>query len=212
MISDDPSRQDLTDFRIITTETIIRLVLCYSPKKSRVSTRRTRRRKAITNSNDRENIEATKCDDIPTLELGDGSNDDGKMELNKIQNQPSLIIDLTIKNEQDAKSGNTEVIVHVVPSAVPLINPTSEVTKTSPPSGEGQLHFAATERISSSSLTPPPRYCLPQHFQIMYSPSILLCSEEEYGNLQPPVFLLLHPCDSPNYHKFLNVPGIKKPI
>jgi hypothetical protein len=78
------------------------------------------------------------------------------MELNTIKIQPSLTIDLTIKDEQDAKSGNTELIVHVVPSAVPLINPTSEVTKTSPPSGKEQLHFIETERISSSSppLTP----------------------------------------------------------
>lgn len=98
----------LQEIPSISPKTIIRLVLCYSPKKSRLSKRRARRRKAITNSNDGENIEATKCDDIPTIELEDDSNDDGKMELNTIKNQPSLTIDLTIKDEQDAKSGNTE--------------------------------------------------------------------------------------------------------
>lgn len=154
VISDDDEQIHITtDPRYLPDiENSVGFVL--KPKEEPCETEEEPEEEAINNSGDRQNGEAPKCD------------------------QQTLIIDLTISDdEEDAQSDTTEVNPDV-PPAVPLIDATtSDVARTPQPPKEEQPHPAPTERVPSPS---PPCYHPPQHFQHMYAPPILLQSEEEY--------------------------------
>jgi hypothetical protein len=146
-------------------------------------------------------------DDEPVLELDEDSEKENvatDQHTKQQTNQPTLIIDLTISDDEDdeddkddIRSDTTEVNPDI-PSAVPLAAPPIHHQTPQPPTKE-QPDSAPMERIPSPS---PPCYYPPQHFQNMYASPIMLQSEGEY-NAQREVLIQQYLRDSLDlYYKY----------
>ncbi|EFX83609.1 hypothetical protein DAPPUDRAFT_315424 [Daphnia pulex] len=140
-------------------------------------------------------------DDVPEAEEDSKKENVAPDQHTKQTNQQTLIIDLTLSDDEDDEDdirGDTTEVNPDIPSAVPLAAPPINHQTPQPPTKE-QPDSAPMERIPSPS---PPCYHPPQHFQNMYAPPIMLQSEREY-NAQREVLIQQYLRDSLDlYYKY----------